>query len=75
MLFCGSNNVIKKGLKKGRQRWLCKNCGRVFAPSSRVKSSSIEELYSQGNLTVKQIASALNVSERTVFKHLAKKTT
>lgn len=70
--FCGSNSVIKKGLKQGKQRWRCKRCGRVFAPNTRVKSSAIENLYSQGNLTVRQIASALNISERTVFRHLAK---
>lgn len=33
--FCNLNNVIKMGLKQGKQRRLCKNCERVFAPSSR----------------------------------------
>ncbi len=28
--FCGSDNVIKHGLKKNAQQYLCKACGRVF---------------------------------------------
>ena len=30
------------------------------------------ELYSQGNLTVRQIATQLKVNERTIYRHLAK---
>ena len=70
--FCGSNKVIKKGLKQGKQRWLCKTCGHIFTPSSRIKDSQVIELYSQGNLTVRQIATQLKVNERTIYRHLAK---
>lgn len=70
--FCGSNKVIKKGLKQGKQRWLYKTCGHIFTPSSRIKDSQVIELYSQGNLTVRQIATQLKVNERTIYRHLAK---
>lgn len=70
--FCGSNQVIKKGLKQGKQRWRCKTCGHMFVPSSRIDSAQVIDMYSQGNLTVKQMANLLNVNERTVFRHLAK---
>jgi transposase-like protein len=31
--FCGSGDVVKAGVHyagRKRQRWLCKNCGRIF---------------------------------------------
>jgi len=28
--FCHSNEVVKNGIKKGNQYWLCKNCGHGF---------------------------------------------
>lgn len=70
--FCGCNKVIKKGLKLGRQRWLCKSCGRLFSSSSRASTAQINDLYSQGNMTVRQIADIFKVNERTVYRHLAK---
>ena len=30
---CGSKHVIKNGRRKGRQRWLCRNCNRTFGPT------------------------------------------
>lgn len=70
--FCGSNRVIKKGLKNGNQRWFCKACERLFSSSSRISTDQVIGLYSQGNFTVRQIAVNLNVDERTVYRHLAK---
>lgn len=71
-IFCGSNKVIKKGLKQGKQRWFCKTCGHFFTPNSRIKNFQVIELYSQGNLIVKQIATLSKVTERTIYRHLAK---
>lgn len=28
--FCGSNDVVRNGTRKGTQYWLCRNCGRGF---------------------------------------------
>lgn len=70
--FCGSNKIIKKGLKNGKQRWFCKACERLFSSSSRIRTDQVLGLYSQGNFTVRQIAVKLNVDERTVYRHLAK---
>ncbi len=70
--FCGSNRVIKKGLKNGKQRWFCKACERLFSSSSRISTDQVIGLCSQGNFTVRQIAVNLNVDERTVYRHLAK---
>ncbi len=70
--FCGSKKVIKKGLKLGRQRWLCKDCGRLFSSNSRTNTAQVVDLYAQGNLTVRQIAGVLEVNERTIYRHLAK---
>jgi len=30
---CQSIHVIKNGRKNGRQRWLCRHCGRTFGPT------------------------------------------
>ena len=68
--FCGKNDVIKKGLKNGKQRWHCKACGRYFLFRMRSKKDRIIELYIQGNYTARQLASLLEVSERTVFRAL-----
>ena len=32
--YCGSRNVIKYGKRKGRQRYLCKMCGKQFTEHS-----------------------------------------
>jgi transposase-like protein len=68
--FCGKNDVIKKGLKNGKQRWHCKACGRYFLSRMRSKKDRIIELYIQGYYTARQLASLLEVSERTVFRAL-----
>lgn len=70
--FCGCNKVIKKGIKQGKQRWLCKSCGCLFSSTSRASTAQIVDLYSQGNLTVRQVADIFKIDERTVYRHLAK---
>lgn len=32
--YCGSGTVIRYGLKHGKQRFFCKNCGRTFLPTT-----------------------------------------
>ena len=46
---CGSNNVIKKGKRRGKQRYYCKDCGRYFVSYliERTKSQSKTETKSQ----------------------------
>jgi len=31
--YCRGTHVIKNGHKGGRQRWLCRDCGRTFGPT------------------------------------------
>ncbi len=68
--FCGRNDVIKKGLKNGKQRWFCKACGKVFSSRKRADKKRMIELYTQGNYTVRQLASLFGFSERTVYRSL-----
>ena len=30
---CGATHVIRNGHKDGRQRWVCRACGRSFGPT------------------------------------------
>lgn len=68
--FCGRNDVIKKGLKNGKQRWFCKACGKFFSSRKRADKKGMVELYTQGNYTVRQLASLFGFSERTVYRSL-----
>lgn len=69
--FCGSKDVIRKGLKGGLQRWHCKSCGRYFTARSGRNSGEAARLYAEGNLTVKQVAERIHRSERTAYRHLS----
>lgn len=37
--YCGSANVIRYGLKRGKQRFLCKHCGRTFVTTTHTVMS------------------------------------
>lgn len=69
-LFCGSKNVIKKGLSHGRQRWLCKACGRLSSGRKADLGDRIRELYAGGKFCTKDIANLLGVSRSTVCRRL-----
>lgn len=32
--YCGSSSIIRYGLKHGKQRFLCKSCGKTFLPTT-----------------------------------------
>ncbi len=69
---CGSNQVIKRGVIKGSQRWYCKSCHHYFSGSRRVIASAVNNRYSQGNLTVLDLAEEFGVSVRTIYRRLTK---
>ncbi|WP_073302034.1 transposase-like zinc-binding domain-containing protein [Fibrobacter intestinalis] len=70
MLFCGSNDTVKKGLSHGSQRWLCKACGKHFSKKKKDSASEIRSLYSSGKYSLDDISKFLGISRSTVCRAL-----
>ena len=66
--FCGSNNTVKKGFSHGHQRWLCKDCNRLFSQPKRDRNELIHELYASGRFSANDIAKQLGVSRSTITR-------
>lgn len=70
--YCKSQNVVKNGKYRGKQRYLCKVCGAQFTHNSknyddiRIKMSFFHR---KCNLTMKDIANIFHISESTVYYH------
>lgn len=73
---CGSNYVVKIGKVKGRQVYLCKDCGRRFLEGSRhwypdwMKEEAIE-MYKKG-IDPRKISEILEVPKHTVLNWIRK---
>jgi transposase-like protein len=70
---CGSGSFVKNGMAHGRQRYLCKACGRSFtATPARGKPPAMKALavllYALGNASQGMIAKLLGVSHVAVYK-------
>ena len=70
---CGSGSFVKNGKAHGRQRYLCKACGRSFtATPARGKPPAMKALavllYALGNVSQGMIAKLLGVSHVAVYK-------
>ena len=70
---CGSGSFVKNGMAHGRQRYLCKACGRSFtATPARGKPPAMKALavllYALGNASQGIIARLLGVSHVAVYK-------
>jgi transposase-like protein len=70
---CGSGSFVKNGMAHGRQRYLCKACGRSFtATPARGKPPAMKALavllYALGNASQGMIARLLGVSHVAVYK-------
>ena len=49
---CGSCEVVKNGVVRGKQRWLCKGCGLNFVPGDERKTWREERYQKQKALAV-----------------------
>ncbi|QXJ32258.1 hypothetical protein J5U21_01909 [Saccharolobus shibatae] len=68
---CGSHHVVKSGKSAGRQKYLCRDCGKYFlADASYHHSRKLREealrLYANG-MNMRAIARTLSVPLGTVF--------
>ncbi len=41
--YCGNENVLKNGIVKGKQRYLCRECGRTFRAGDGREKYSMEQ--------------------------------
>lgn len=62
--------MVHNGLRGGKQRYKCKDCGRRFIGGSRRDKSQIITDYIEGKQTIEQLASKNKVSERTIRRDL-----
>jgi transposase-like protein/AcrR family transcriptional regulator len=78
--YCNSERISKNGRKQGKQRYLCKNCGKQFAGNYSHRGYQIEvkqkclKLHSQG-MSFRQIEKNTGVSHNTVIQWVKQKTT
>ena len=70
--YCGSKSTIKRGHLNGSQRWYCKCCKRSFVGHNRLTNTIVNNRYSKGNLTVKDLSEEYGVSTRTIYRKLSK---
>ena len=71
-MYCGSKAIIKRGHFNGSQRWYCKCCKRSFVGHKRLTNTIVNNRYSKGNLTVKDLSEEYGVSTRTIYRKLSK---
>jgi len=66
--FCHSDEVVKNGIRKGTQYWLCKNCGRGF-----VNNNAMPRMKFSSNTMMKAVNNYLNnVPVREIQKDIEK---
>ncbi len=70
MLFCGSKNVVRNGLRGRTQRYKCKDCGRRFDGGIRCDKAKVISDYVEGKQTLEQLASKYGVCEKTIRRDL-----
>ena len=67
---CGSHHVVKCSRPLGRQRYLCRDCGRYFLGDATYHSKKLREealkMYANG-MSMRAISRVLNVPLGTVF--------
>ena len=74
---CHSQNIIKRGIARGKQRWLCKECKYQFTRMDQTlgKPQNIKQqavkLYCSG-LSFRAIGNLLNVSFSAVYRWVRK---
>lgn len=71
--YCNSKRISKNGRKQGKQRYICKDCGKQFAEfychrgyGDEVKQKCLE-LHNKG-MSFRQIEKSTGVSHNTVIQ-------
>lgn len=62
--------MVHNGLRDGKQRYKCKECGRRFTGGIRRDKSQVITDYVDGKQTIIQLAAKYKVSERTIRRDL-----
>ena len=64
MLFCGSSDVVRNGVRGRTQRYKCKARGRRFDGGVRRDKTQVITDYVEGKLTLQQLASKYGVKRK-----------
>ena len=70
MLFCGSNKVVKNGMRSRKQMHKCKDCSRQFIGGRRRNKIQVITDYVDGKQTIEQLSFKYGVSSRTIERDL-----
>jgi len=70
--FCGSKILTKDGHSGGKQRVICKDCGKRFVEKKRLRPEVLYKDYLIGKQSIKQLAARYGISTRTVQRYLDK---
>lgn len=75
--YCNGDKVIRYGKAKGEQRYLCKNCQKIYKETTGTAIDKIQKkqafltcqdmIINEDYMTISQMAGKLNVSSPTVF--------
>ena len=71
MLFCGSTNVVRNGLRVRFQLYKCKDCGRKFRGGTRIEKLQVISNYVKGKQTCRQLSEKYGISARTISRYLS----
>lgn len=70
MLFCGSSDVVRYGVRGRKQLYKCKSCGRQFLVGVRRDKTQVITDYVEGKQTLAQLAVKYGVNEKTIRRDL-----
>ena len=68
--FCGSQNVVRNGLRGRKHLYKCKDCGWQFVGGIRRDKSQVITDYVEGKQTLSQLALKYGVNEKTIRRDL-----
>lgn len=68
--FCGSNKVVKNGMRSRKQMYKCKDCNRQFLGGRRRDKTQVITDYVEGKQTIEQLSFKYGVSSRTIQRDL-----
>ncbi len=75
--YCNTSNCIKKGIRKGAQRYYCKACEKYFQNEYKYKAYNLDvnrmlKQLLKESCSVRGISRVLNISCGTVLSRLLK---
>ena len=68
--FCGSNKVVKNGMRSRKQMYKCKDCNRQFLGGRRRDKTQVITDYVEGKQTIEQLSFKYGVSSRMIQRDL-----